>query len=73
MVSSQTNVDTLMEKFQSMNDSRVDNSGVYVFVSFDIVNSTYFKSVSLEWMRIISTFYDESISVMQKEEFRAIL
>lgn len=35
--------------------------GVYLFVSFDIVNSTRYKSIEPDWPLLINKFYDESV------------
>ena len=39
-----------------------DPSGVYLFTSFDLVNSTAYKSVSKTWPVAVRSFYDNAIS-----------
>ena len=43
-----------------------DAAGVVLFVSFDLVNSTAFKSHSRDWPRAISSFYDHAVNVIQE-------
>lgn len=42
-------------------DSRnpINYNGFYVFLSFDLVNSTQFKSIENSWPQVINYFYDE--------------
>ncbi|OFI48336.1 hypothetical protein BG261_08625 [Floricoccus tropicus] len=39
-----------------------DYSGFYVFFSFDIVNSTLYKSIDSNWPNVITDFYEQAIS-----------
>lgn len=43
--------------------------GIYIFVSFDIVNSTQYKPISLKWPLLIDAFYTKSLDLMNEEGF----
>lgn len=42
-------------------------SGTYVFISFDLVNSTAFKTKCASWPQIFQKFYDLSIETMKEK------
>ncbi|MHC5373126.1 hypothetical protein ACYSNU_04930 [Enterococcus sp. LJL120] len=43
-------------------------SGLYVFASFDIVNSTQYKSIEQDWPNLIDAFYDRVASELKNRK-----
>ena len=43
--------------------------GIYIFVSFDIVGSTRYKTISNDWYNITDRFYSDSMKKLNSEEF----
>lgn len=60
-------LNTKIDLQQSMKESK-DFSGLYVFVSFDIVNSTLYKSIDRDWYKLIDYFYDTLPAYFKSEE-----
>lgn len=48
-------------------------SGTYVFISFDLVNSTAFKTKCASWPQIFQKFYDLSIETMRERLPSAVM
>lgn len=58
------------KKIIKKNENRkniVNYTGSYVFISFDIVNSTYFKTISKNWIEIFKSFFTEAENKVKAE------
>ena len=53
----------------SENKRHTSVGGIYVFVSFDIVGSTQYKTISNDWYQITKKLYEDSIIELNKSEF----
>lgn len=53
-------------------DKRIESKkGIYIFISFDLVNSTLFKSRHMKkWPKFISSFYETVMSQFAVGRFR---
>lgn len=60
--------DTNVEK-GSESKKHISVEGIYVFVSFDIVGSTQYKTISNDWYQITKKFYEDSLTELNKSEF----
>ena len=50
-------------------DTSETKSFVYLFCSFDIVESTYLKSINPQWAKLFNQFYDSSVRDLEKQGF----
>ena len=50
-------------------DTKETESFVYLFCSFDIVESTYLKSINPQWAKLFNQFYDSSVRDLEKQGF----
>ncbi|MBS6506014.1 hypothetical protein [Streptococcus vestibularis] len=50
-------------------DTNETQSFVYLFCSFDIVESTYLKSINPQWAKLFNQFYDWSVRDLEKLGF----
>lgn len=50
-------------------DTKETESFVYLFCSFDIVESTYLKSINPQWAKLLNQFYDSSARDLEKQGF----
>ena len=50
-------------------DTKETESFVYLFCSFDIVESTYLKSINPQWAKLFNQFYDSSLRDLEKQGF----
>lgn len=78
MVTSNSEVSKILKTFQSENNelikeskkdkdiSQKQYSGLYVFISFDLVNSTQYKSIEQNWPNLINGFYDQTALELEK-------
>lgn len=65
----QENNSTLLEETKMDEDiSQKHYSGLYVFISFDLVNSTRYKSIEQNWPNLINYFYDTVASELRQYE-----
>lgn len=56
----QKNSELILDNKRNKDSIEDRYSGLYVFISFDLVNSTQYKSIEHNWVNLIDYFYDQT-------------